>query len=161
MPIAWFLCPYKRRLDSIRPRRYCAMDDFTTQIGTDGGQWSESEILGNRAIVKVRASDATLTTIASTAIFRRIPLTRLDDSLSTLTGAQRNAIRQEIVDAGYTSAELNAAIPNLATATLGQVLRFMATRRLKPRYDAATDAIIIDGPIQSVKSADVVDAAVT
>lgn len=158
MAIAWFLCPYKRSPRTDKPARYCAMDDFTSLIEADGGRWSESEILGDRAIVKVNALPATLTTIAETATFRRIPLAALDDSLSTLTNPQRNAIKNEILDAGYTVAEVNARFPNLANVTLQEVLVFMATRRLKPRYDSGTDTIILDGPIQVCKSIDVVDS---
>ncbi len=161
MAVAWFLCPYKRRIDLPRPIRYCAMGDFSAQIRTDGGQWCETEILGDRAIVKVNASAATLTTIANTATFRRIPLTLLDDPLSSLSAGVQNAIKQEVLDAGYTLAEVNARFPNIASATLGDVLRFMATRRLKPRYDSGTDTIILDGEVQACKSIDLVNATVT
>ena len=160
MALAWFLCSYKRRDRGSLPGRYCAMDDFTPQIRADGGRWSETEILGDRAIVKVQALVVTLTAIAATAGFRRIPLDRLDDPLSSLRPAQRTAIRNEITDAGYTLAELNAAIPDLASATLGQVLRFMARRRLKPRYDVGTDAIVLDGPVQVCRTIESVDGAV-
>lgn len=128
------------------------MNDFTPQINADNGAWAETEILGDRAIVKVRASAATLNAIAATATFRRIPnITALTASLSTLSAAQRTAIRNEITDAGYSVAELNAAIPNLNTATLGQVFNLLATRRRKPRYDANTDAIILDGETVSCR----------
>jgi hypothetical protein len=160
MAVAWFIAPYKRRLTSSDPTRYCAMDDFTQRIRADGGNWSETEILGDRAIVKVRASIATLTLIAATPTFRRIPLGVLDDPLSSLTLAQRNAIRNEITDAGYSVAELNAVIPNLAAVTLRQVLRFMASRRLKPRYDKVTDTIVIDGILQPCRTIESVDGAV-
>ncbi len=160
MAIAWFLCPYKRDLVATKPVRYCAMNDFTPLIAADGGRWSEIEILGDRAIVKVNASQSTLDTIAGAATFRRIPLAALDNPLSSLTGGQRTAIRNEILAAGYTLAEVNAAFPNLANNTLGQVLRFMATRRLKPRYDSGIDTIILDGTVQPCKSVDVVDGEV-
>jgi hypothetical protein len=159
MALVWFLCPYKRDPTDRPPfaGRYCAMSDFTPQILADGGRWSETEILGNRAIVKVRASVATLTTIAATPGFRRIPLARLDDPVSSLSSAQRTAIRNEITDAGYTLAELNAVIPDLSLVTLRDVLRFMCRRRLKPRYDLATDTIVLDGPVQRVKPIENVD----
>lgn len=160
MPIGWFIAPYKRRTDATRPTRYCAMDDFTAQITSDGGAWTESEVLGDCAVVKVDASATTLQTIAGTSGFQRIPLQRLDDPLSSLTNAQRNAIRNRVIAMGYTQAEINAALPNLANVTLGQVLRFIATRRLKPRYDSATDTIVLDGEIQTPRSIDSVDAEV-
>lgn len=136
------------------------MDDFTAQVLADGGAWTEAEVLGDCAIVKVRASAATLTAIAGAQGIQRIPLTRLDDPLSSLTNAQRNAIRNRIIAMGYTTAELNAAFPNLAQATLGQVLRFAASRRLRPRYDQATDTIVCDGQQDPVRSVDSVDAEV-
>lgn len=161
MPIGWFIVPYKRRSDPNKVIRYCAMDDLSAQIASDGGKWAETEVLGDCAVVKVDASSATLTTISGTSGFQRIPLQRLDDPLSSLTNAQRTAIRNRILAMGYTSAEINAAIPNLANVTLGQVLRFIATRRLKPRYDAGTDSIILDGDAQQVRPIESVDAAVT
>ena len=161
MAIAWFICPYKRRIGAREPMRYPAMDDFTVAINLDGGRWSETEVLGDRAIVKVNASAATLTLIAGTPTFRRIPLAALNDPLSSLTPGQRTAIRNEVLDAGYTVAEVNARFPNLADHTLGEVLRFMASRRLKPRYDAGTDTIICDGEVQQCRSVDSVNEEVS
>jgi hypothetical protein len=146
MAIGWFICPFKRKTRFGQPVRYCAMNDFTATIRANGGRWSEVEFLGDRTLVKVNASAATLTTIAGTATFRRIPLAALNDSLSTLSSAQRTAIRDELLSAGYTLAEFNAAIPNLATATLGDVLRFALTRRKRARFDQPTGTIICDGP---------------
>lgn len=160
MPVAWFLCPYKRHPRTDKVARYCAMNDFTAQIEADGGRWSETEILGDRAIVKVNASSATLTTIAGTATFRRIPLSALDDPLSSLSTAQQTAIRNEVLDAGYSVAEVNAAFPNIANNTLRQVLRFLASRRLRPRFDSGTNTIILDGAIQSCKAVEIVDLEV-
>ncbi len=163
MPIAWFLCPYQRLTTGAglrKPIRYCVMADFTDQIRADGGDWREVEILGNRAIAKVRASDATLTTIAGTPTFRRIPTAILDDPLSTLTAGQRTAIRNEILDAGYTTQELNDRFPNLAQATLRQALKFLATRRVRPRYDSATDSIVLDGPLDTCGDIDQIDRGV-
>ncbi len=154
MALSWFLCPYKRRVNSHKLVRYCAMDDFTELIAADAGAWSEIEVLGDRAIVKVRATPATLATIAGTATFRRIPLTLMDDPLSSLTAGQRTAVRNELLDAGYSLAEVTAAFPDIAQATLGQVLRFLCTRRLKPRYDANTDTIIFDGDVQACGNVD-------
>jgi hypothetical protein len=122
------------------------MRQFTPQIHADGGAWRAIEVLGNRCLAKVRASASTLSTINAAPGFVRVPLTRLDDPLSSLSPAQRTAIRNILTDAGYTMAEINARFPNLADHTLGDALRFLASRRLKPRYDAATDTIILDGP---------------
>ena len=136
---------------SIRPDshiRYCAMRDFDSLIVADGGRWDEVEIPGNRAIVKVVASQATLSTINAAPGFVRVPKDRLDDPLSTLSAAQRTAIKNQILNAGYTLSEVNTAFPDLSVVTIGDVLRFMASRRLQPRYDIATNTIICDGPIR-------------
>ena len=158
MPVGWFICPYKLKSDAERPKRYCAMDDFSAAIAADGGKWTETEVLGDRAICKVRAAAGTLTTINGTATFRRIPLDILDDSLSTLTNGQRTAIKNELLDAGYTLAEINAAVPDLSVVTLRQVLHFFASRRLKPRF--AAGVIIFDGPQVTPRTVESVDGEV-
>ena len=158
--IAWYICPYKRDLTETRPTRYCAMDDYTQQIiYIDGGNWTEIEILGDRAIVKVRASAGTLAILDS--VFKRLPKDRLDDSLSSLSSGVKNAIKNEILDAGYSSAELQGKFGNdIGNFTLRDVLKFMARRRLKPRYDNATDTVICDGAVQPVRAIEDVDATV-
>lgn len=161
MAIGWYLVPYVRRPNRPYPARYCAMDDFTTAILADGGTWSEAEILGNAAIVKVRANTGTLTTIAQRPGFRRIPVARLDESLASLSAQQRSALRQVIEDLGYSSAEIQAALgADLGSRTLGEVLRFLCRRRLKPRYDSGTDTIVCDGAVQSCKQPETVDGEV-
>jgi hypothetical protein len=159
--IGWFVCPYKRRVEAERPTRYCAMDDYTQQvIYTDGGNWAETEILGDRCIVKVKAEETTLQAIKDDGVCRRIPKDRLDDSLSDLPLAVKNAIKNEILDAGYTLQELQDRFgSDLGSYTLKDVLKFMASRRLKPRYDSATDTIVCDGEVQPVRSIDSVDQA--
>lgn len=166
MPVAWFICKYKRR--PVPPGgwwkliRYCAMDDFTSQINADGGRWSETEILNGYAIVKVKASDTTLDTIAGTSGFQRLPKNLLTASLSDLTTAQKNAIRNKLEEIGYSLTEIKDALGNdLGSKTLADVLRFAARRRLKHRLDEATDTVIYDGPEQSVKPIDTVDESVT
>ena len=164
MPFAWFIAPYKRRNPGeTPPMRYCAMDDFTESIRGDGGDWSETEILGDAALVKVRAASGTLTTIAAATNFVRIPAhTQLSDTLGDLTANQRNAILAKLEALGYSHAEVVAALPaDWQAVTLGQVLRFAATRRLKPRYDEGTDTIHVDGDPQPVRPVNDVDQAVT
>jgi hypothetical protein len=138
------------------------MDDFTAQIRGDGGDWSETEILGDAALVKVRASAATLTAINQGAGFVRIPShTDLNDTLGDLTANQRNAILAKLAALGYSQGEITAALPaNWQAVTLGQVLRFAASRRLRPRYDEQTDTVVCDGPPQWVRPVADVDAAV-
>lgn len=162
MPIGWFIAPYKRLLVGVRgPTRYCAMDDFTTLIWADGGDWTETEILGNRAVVKVRASSTTLTAINAAVGFTRLPKDALDIALSDLTNGQKQALRDEALDQGYTLSEIQDRFPNdLGSYTLGEVLRFMATRRRKPRYDQPSDTIILDGPVQGCRLVDDVDSGV-
>jgi hypothetical protein len=162
--MAWFLCPYKRDTAPLGfpslVRRYCAMRDFNAQILADGGAWDATEVLGNQAVVKVQASPATLSTINAEPGFTRIPLDLLDDTLGSLTAGQRNAIRQVILDAGYTPAEVTARFPNLANSTVGEALRFLASRRKKPRYDQPTDSIVLDGPDQACRSVDEINGRV-
>lgn len=182
MPIAWFIVPYKRvtrtpldaatRADILANQgmlalvskmgisRYPAVMDFNSQIAADGGKYSCTEVLGDRAIVKVNASAATLTAMNNAAGFIRVPLSRLDDPLSSLTDNQRTALKNELLDQGYTMAEVNARFPDLSTVTLGDVLRFAATRRKRPRYDSVSDAYVEDGQADPVVSVDDVDGAV-
>lgn len=166
MPIAWFACTYKRRDFGESPGRYCAMDDFTSQILADGGSWDETEILGGYAIVKVNASDPTLTAIANTNGFWGVPRrwVSLTGSLSDMTNGERNQIASLVLSLGYTQSEIDSAMGSTLNAwqthTLFDLLNMMATRRLKPRYDSNTDQIILDGPEQPVKSITVVDSRV-
>ncbi len=162
MALAWFICPYKRRVGAPRPTRYCAMDDFTAQIYAENGAWAETEVLGDVAIVKVHASGITLTTIAGTTGFIRIPNhVALAETLGDLTEGQRNAILNKLQAMGYTLSEIQAALPaNWQNVTLGQVLRFAAKRRLTPRYDSGTDMIICDGVQQTPRPVESVDGEV-
>lgn len=157
---AWYIVQYKRRLPARRPSRYCAMDDYTQQIiYKDGGNWSEAEVLGDRAIVKVKAEETTMETL--NGVFKRIPKDLLDDPLSDLSAGVKTALKNEALDMGYTLAEINDKLPNpIGTYTLRDVLKFMATKRLKPRYDKDTDTIVCDGIEQQARSIESVDEAV-
>lgn len=160
MPVGWFLSPYKAH--PVRPRaRYCAVNDLTPQIQADGGDWSETEVLGQHAIVKVRAASVTLTLVAALPGVTRIPVARLDDPLSSLSAAQKTAIRNRVTGLGYSLAELQERFPNdLGTYTLRDLLTFVARRRRKVRWDEATASIVDDGVVQPVRPVDEVDAAV-
>ena len=166
MALAWFVVPYKRRdIEPGRPGRYCAMDDFTVTIHADAGAWTETEVLGNVALVKVRASATILATIASTTGFYRVTNHwLLSDSLADLTTTQRNAIQTRLLAMGYTQAEINAVMGSTLALwrqmAFGVLLNLIATRRLKPRYDTSTDTIICDGPIQPVRSIVSVDSEI-
>ena len=160
MPIAFYLAPYRRRV-GFPPARYCAMDDFSADIFGSGGAWTESEVLGDRAVVKVRASASVLATIDAAPGFVRMPKDAANDSLSGLNTAQKVALRSILTDMGYPLIELQAVLgADLGARTLGDVLRFMASRRRKPRYDAATDTIVLDGEVVACRHIDTVDAEV-
>jgi hypothetical protein len=135
------------------------MDDFTEQIRADpeyagGAPWSECECLGDQAVVKVRASNALLTTINAAPGFQRVPARFLDLSqeLGDLTAGERTAINNKFLSLGYTQTEIDNAVgaTNGAwrTKTLRQLLRFALTRRRRPRYDSGTDTIVMDGAVQ-------------
>lgn len=157
MPLAWYLVPYKRRAGTVEPERYCALDDFTAQV-TD---WTETEVLGDRAIVKVRAAAGVLSALNAEPGFVRLPKDAIDDSLSDLTQGQKNALKGILTDMGYTLQEIQARFgSDLGAYTLRDVLKFMATRRLKPRHDRAADTIVLDGEIQACRPVEDVDRKV-
>ena len=163
MAIGWFIIPYKRRPTEQEPRtRYPAIDDYTADIKAEGGQWAETEVLGNCCIVKVRASDSLLGIIAAVVGFQRLPKDRLDDPLSDLSIQALKLLRDILTNMGYTLDEIKNEFGNdLSLYTLRDVLLFATGRRLKPRYDVATDEIILDGPVQPVRPLVSVDAEVT
>jgi len=162
MAIGWYIVPYKIRdfrVMGIRPR-YPEMDDYTTQINAADGAWAEVEVLGNRAIVKLRAPSNILS-IADT-VFKRLPKDLLDGTLSDLPTAAKTALKNEILDQGYTLKEIKDRFGNdLGDYTLRQVLKFMATRRKTPRYDSNTDEIILDGPDVACENIDNLDNRIT
>lgn len=160
MPIAFYIAPYKRR-EGQRAARYCAMDDFTDQIAASGGAWAESEVLGDRAVVKVRASAAVLSAINAAPGMVRIPKAALQGTLADLTAGQKTALRNLLTDMGYSLAEIQTRFgSDLSAFTLGDVLRFAASRRRKPRYDAQADTIVLDGEVMPCRTIDDVDAEV-
>lgn len=167
MALSWFICQYKLKAGpgGLLNTRYCAMDDFTPQIVADGGAWSETEVLGGYAVVKVRAAASTLTTIGNATGYTRIPNhVNLNDTLGDLTATQRTRLVNLIDAMGYTPAELAAALGvNLAawrTKTLRQVLIFIAQRRLKPRWDEIQGQIVLDGILQACRPIAEVDTEV-
>ncbi len=157
MALGWFIVPYKRRDVEGSPGRYCGADDFTAQILAEGGLWDETEILGDVALVKVRASAATLTSIGTVGGVFTVPQKwiEMQDSLVSMTAGERNQLQSAVLSLGYTQAELDAAMGNTLvlwrTHVLGDLLNMAATRRLRPRYVPATDTIVCDGPAQTVK----------
>lgn len=162
MAVGWYLVPYRTRPALNTVVRYCGMDDYTTQVFADAGAWAEVECLGTAAgwtIVKVRASAATLTTIAADAAFTRIPVALLDDSLGSLTAGQKAALVAKVEALGYTLTEVQARFPNpIGTYTLRDVLAFVLTRRLTARFNGTT--IVCDGPPVACDPIDQVEGAV-
>lgn len=163
MPIGWYIVPYKRREGRRQPTRYCAMDDYTQEIiYTYGGAWAETEVLGNRAIVKVRTRNAILDILDAVPGFRRLPKDRLDQNLANLSGVVLAAMRDQLLNMGYTQDEIHERFGgNLGDFTLRDFLHFVAQRRLKPRYNPANDTIYLDGEIQECRSIESVDEEVT
>ena len=155
--IAWYIAPYKIRLYDSQ-FRYCAIDDYTDLIiNTDKGNWSESEVLGNRAVVKVKASASTLIILDS--VFERMPKDGLEDSLVTVAIGDKAALKNEGLDMGYSNIEWDEEFPNnLGTYKLKDILHFYTKRRLKPRWDGTK--IVIDGIEQACRTIESVDAEV-
>lgn len=176
--IAWFLCPMKVKTMGVAPStfdvRYCAMDDFTSQIYADSGYlfgntkgvpalWAETEINGDAALVKVRASAATLSTIGNTAGFFRLPPFAFSDKLSTLSAAQKTAIVNTLLLPRFTQFEINAALGTgkWQDITLGQLLKFIVRKpRLTPRLDESTGKYVADGAPVSPTPVEHAEAAV-
>lgn len=158
MAIGWYIVPYKRH-PVLDRTRYPAIDDYTAQLLEHGGTWAETEVLGNRCIVKVRAPAAVLQVLDG--LYKRIPKDRLDDSLADLPAAIKRALRDELEDMGYSLAEIRARFgDDLGAYTLRDVLRFAASRRRKPRWDAETDEIVLDGEVQGCRPVEDVDREV-
>src|SRR3990167_549353 len=160
MALAWFISPYARDLTARHPTRYCAMQAANSVIRLNDGDWTETEVgnpavpavggAGGLCIVRVRGSPAILADLAT--VYRRLPKDALTDPLSDLTNPQRTAILDWLNECGYTTPEIRAALGNdIRIKTLGDVLRFAASRRFKPRYDATNDRIICDGIVQSCR----------
>lgn len=136
------------------------MDDFTNQIYAAGGRWAETEVLGNKAIVKVNAPDALIPTLDST--FTRFPKDSLNDSLASLSTAQKNALKNFIQNLGYTAQEIQDDLGlDIGTETLRDVLVFIAKRRLAPVWNATNLDFDCIGTEFSCRSIDSVEQEVT
>lgn len=158
MPVAWYIIPYVRVTPApglLAARAVALVVDAPTFKN-----WREVECLGNRAIVKVNASASVLSQLD--AAYKRIPKNALDDSLADLSNAAKTALRDELLDMGYTLQEVQNRFGNdLGAYTLRDVLRFMASRRRKPRYDSGTDTIVLDGEEVPGEDIDALDRIVT
>lgn len=150
--IAWYIVQYETIEEVGFKYRRVAMCRFR-EIDN---QWSESEVLGDRAIVKVNAPENVLNELDK--VFFRLPKDDLGSSLYGLTPAERKKLKDELLDMGYSDSEIRAELgDNLSKKTLKEYLDFATTRRLKPRYDKTSNSIVLDGPIQACKSIEMLD----
>lgn len=160
---AWFLVPYgTKELFPGRQVRTLAIDDYTPAIKAAGGDWAEAEVLGNKAIVKVRATATDLTAIANDLRMDLVllPVSALSDSLGTCTASQRTAMRTMLIGLGYSAAEVDTTMgADWTVKSLADVCRVALTRRLSPRKDANGN-IVMDGAPRSCKSIESVNARV-
>jgi hypothetical protein len=140
--LSWWVGPYDRKDRGERKGRVCAADRYTSTVYAEGGEWREIEILGNKCLFKLRSSASTIAIYAADADFQRLPKNAMGTALSDLTNPQKTALRNFITGLGYSLAELQARFPNdLGTYTLGDVIRFMASRRKNITYNSGTDTI--------------------
>lgn len=129
MNIAWYIVPYKLNMTDIfmgNPSRYVAINDDLKTIAGEPDHWREIETIGNRALVKVKASDAVLATLNNK--YLRLPKDKIDDSLSSLSNNAITKIKEELLDMGYTIAQIKAKFGNavnLKAFTLRDVFNFI------------------------------------
>jgi len=164
MSVGWFVAPYNQKaLTGYRARfRYCAMQDFDAAIRSDNGDWCEGEILGNSAIVKVRASLVTLSDIASTGGFSRLPGTDLNERLTALTTVQERQLQDLAGSLGYSGVEIDRSLgTDVRGKTLREYLTFLSTRRVRPRWDSPTQQIVFDQEIVPCRNLNDIDRNVS
>lgn len=145
----WFLCKYLQdpTLPRVPPAFYPAFALYNEDIQREGGTWKMEHVGNIWCLIKARISDTLAQTIGLDINCRRIPMNILDRPLSDLNNAQRNGLRDLAVEMGYTLEEIRSALGNnLANVTLRQLLRFLASRRIKARWDAASSQLVFDGP---------------
>lgn len=144
MPVAFYIVPIIRinpPQNGLNAHREIALNIDFPELS---GQWDGLETLGNKAIVKINATTSDL--LQLNAVYDRILLNQLDEPISSLSATNRTRLRTIISEMGYTLEEFNEKFPNgIANYTLKDVLKFMLTRRIKPRWDETTDEIIYDG----------------
>lgn len=158
MATAWYIIPYVRQT----PPAIAQVYTRSLALLSSGVAYTNAQALdirGNRAIVKVQASNASLTTL--NGLYKRLPVGMLDNPLASLTTPQKNALVSELQDQGYTAQDINAALPNsIGTYTLRDVLRFMARGRRLPVYNAGTDSLDEGDVSDNSAMLDTVDGAI-
>lgn len=162
MPIAWLVCRYVQ--DDVKGARgrMPAIINFSAELAAEGAKVVYSEVLGSYAIAKVNASVALLQLIDADADHIVIALNKqLDSTLSDLSQAQKDRIRNVVLAMGYTVEEITATLGNdIGAITLRQLLQFCAQRRFKPRWDETSQSIILDGPQQQCRQPESLDVVV-
>lgn len=146
----WYLVPYRlvdRPHPSGRPVRVPAADEAGI-----GDVWRESEILGGWAVVAANRAtpdqlDALDAVQDAIALPRGLRLTgRLADHLNA---AGRLNLRNLASALGYLNSEIDG-INWATTSWLNVLVNLLGKRRRKPRWDEATQQIVLDGPEQTV-----------
>ena len=164
MTLIWLLSPYTRQTSrsTLFYQRVNVMNEYTASIQADGGTWQEVEVLGNHAIIKARYSASAITAaLASDIRLYILPTRNLNTTLADLTEQQKTDLIAKIISLGYTITELRAALGNdIALITFGELLRFIATRRIEPRYDTSANDIVFDGVVVIPESVDALDGRV-
>jgi len=151
MSTRWYLSPFVRDVTDItKPVRYCQINDQSGVIQKAGGViFQDIEISGNHGLVFIAAPLDVHTTLASS--FVPLPNLGLADKFGdVLNASDRTGLFDKLRMLTYSSEEITSRLRtvDLSTVRFGEYLNFMRTRRLKPRYDKATDSIILDGPAQ-------------
>ncbi len=147
MAVAWFIVRFNITIFAqaiftplpCMAERNSALDE--PALLANGGRFRRIE-LSDRLIYKISASQGVLDAIAALPGVKLMPTNRLDDALSTLTVNQRNALKNELLDQGYTQADIDAEFPNLGQATLRQMLKFMSRTKTLPAFDVNTLSVI-------------------
>lgn len=150
MATYWWLCRYVKAVGEFNKPfvRVSAFELYYQDLVKEGAKWSYEEIAGNRCLVKAEMSDSLAQTIALDVHCMPLPLKRLDQTLGELSPQARSTLQDLAVEMGYTLTEIrNQLGNNLASVTLGQLLRFLASRRIKPRYNAEKTDVVFDGPV--------------
>jgi hypothetical protein len=158
---AWFVCPFEQMPGKPAEYRQCAMARYDARIRATGGSWAASECLGNHAVCKVTAPDSLLADIATTDGFLMFPAEFIDSPVAGMSFGDQLLFTAKAGELGYSIPEIQAALPlDLGNYTLRDLLNFVLTRRQDPRFDEATQTIVLDGMTRSCKSADQLDAEV-
>lgn len=161
MPIGLYIVPYTRT-ENTPPQWIAIQNEKGETIGYDfigemarrtcdiylqfpeiQGQL-EREVRGNRAFVKIKADEGLLEQL--NALYYRLPVDDLESPLSEVKQMELDGLMGELMDMGYSPEEFAQALPRgLEGATMGEVVKFMASSVILPRFDPDTNEIVFDG----------------